>query len=310
MKEVKVKGGPMGGRLFFLILALVLLWTTMGQSGDVQQLLQKADQAYNQRFKLPDTGHYLTELNRYRPWLERAITLYEKAWKLRDQLDNQSQAHIANRLAQLNYELTFYLNPKTQQEQIELLLRQGKEYGLKSLRLNLWFKSWEGDDIKKALSFVNDVEALLWTAHCWGAWLQYHPMQGMVNIRKVKAMYERAIEIDESYWSGSAHNALGALLIITPDFLGGNDKKGKKHLQKALTIAPDYLINHTVYAEYWGFTYNIFGNKAGIRDRKLIKRELNFVLQAPVGKKHPFWNRQAKKNAKFLLAELARLSQS
>jgi len=55
-----------------------------------------------------------------------------------------------------------------------------------------------------------------------------------------------------------------------------------------------------VYAQYWGFTYDLFGKVNGIRDRDLIDRELNLVLDAPVGD-WPFWNREAKREAEALL---------
>jgi hypothetical protein len=156
---------------------------------------------------------------------------------------------------------------------------------------------------EKALSFVTDPAALLWTADNWGALFGYDPWQGMANVGKVKAMYERCLEVDETYWGGSCHNALGALLVTTPDFLGGDLEEGKRHLERAIELDFYYLENHVVYAQYWGFTYDFLGRMNGVRDRELIERELSFVLEAPIGR-WPFWNREAKKEAELLLKKL------
>jgi hypothetical protein len=129
----------------------------------------------------------------------------------------------------------------------------------------------------------------------------------MVNVGKVKAMYERSIEVEEGYWGGSSHNALGALLVTTPDFLGGDLEQGRKNLEHAIGLDETYLENHVVYAQYWGFTYDLFGNINGIRDRGLIERELDFVLAAPIGD-WPFWNREAKKEAEILLVTIKEVS--
>jgi len=77
-------------------------------------------------------------------------------------------------------------------------------------------------------------------------------------------------------------------------------EEGRSHLERAIEISPDYLENHVVYAQYWGFTYDLFGKASGIRDPELIERELDFVLSAQIGD-WPFWNREAKKEAEALL---------
>ena len=297
-------------KIFACLLMAVMATMSFGsivlsQQNQAEFLLHQADSAYQQRFALKDTGDFILELDQYRPFLEEAMAFYEKAWDLRETLSIQSQAYIADRLAQLSYELTAYYDSAQDKDKIEELLWQGKEYGFESLSLNPEFKE---DDLINTLQYVNDVAALTWTADCWGTWLGYHPLQGLINIAKVKAMYQRAVELDDSFWGASAHNALGALMMTTPSFLGGSKEKGKSHLLTALEIAPDYLINHTVLAEYLGFQYNSFGKKTGIQDQALIIKETSFVLNAPIGREWPFWNRVAKLNAQALLKELDTLT--
>jgi len=152
-----------------------------------------------------------------------------------------------------------------------------------------------------------DSAALLWTAHNWGAYLAFDPVQGILNVDRIKAMYEKCISVEEAYWGGSAHGALGALMVVTPEILGGNPEEGRTHLERGTALDPDYLENLVVYAQYWGFAYDFLGNVNGIRDRELIERELNLVLEAPIGD-WPFWNREAKEEVRILLAQLRELS--
>ncbi len=244
-------------------------------------LLDLADAAFSERF---DPSR-----------MEEAISYYESA--LSD-IPVQSEGFVLARLSQCYYELTTFSPGNTQDDR--RLFKKGREYGLRSLRLNPDFARLEDDDFKLAVSYVTDPAALLWTANNWGALFNYDPLLGMIDVGKVKALYERGIEIAEGYWGGSFHNALGAMLVTLPPFLGGSAEEGRTHLERAIEISPDYLENHVVYAQYWGFTYDLFGKVSGIRDPDLIERELDFVLSAQLGD-WPFWNREAKKEAEALL---------
>jgi hypothetical protein len=233
--------------------------------------------------------------------MTEAITSYEAVLPSLETLPVQSQAFVLNRLAQLYYESTTF-SPGNTPEDREAF-QKGKDYGLQSLRLHPGFAEWEDADFAKAVSFVTDPAALLWTADNWGVLCNYNPIQGLFQIGKVRTLYERSVAVDETYWGASAHNALGAALVVAPKTLGGNPEAGRTHLEWAIALSPDYLENRVVYAQYWGFTYDFFGNINGIRDRDFIEQQLNMVLQDPVGD-WPFWNQEAKKEAEELLRRL------
>jgi len=257
--------------------------------GSLSELVERADAAFRERF--------------FEGRMKEAIAFYELILGL-DPLPVQSQAFVLNSLSQLCYELTTFSEGDTPQDRH--LLLKGKDYGLRGLRLVPGFVEWEEEDFRKAVGVAGDPAALLWTANNWGALFEYDPLQGIFGVNSVRAMYERCLAIEESYWGASAHNALGALLIVVPEILGGDVEKGKRHLERAVTLNPDYLENRVVYAQYWGFAYDFLGNVNGIRDRALIERELGLVLEAPIGD-WPFWNREAKKEVQILLAQLREL---
>jgi tetratricopeptide (TPR) repeat protein len=266
--------------------------------------IAQGDRAYNQRFAI-EADEPMEFLKAYKPHIEGAIGYYEISIQDPSLLSAQSQAYVYNRLAQLNYELAKVLILEEGREQeIKDTLASGKEYGFKSLELHPGF---DREKFADTLNWVRDAATLVWTADCWGTWLGYNPMEGLVNLSKVRKMYEQAIAIDERFWSGSGHIGLGALLATTPSFMGGDLDEAKEHFERALAIDPDYLPASVVYAESYGFTHS-FGKRNGIRNRRLIEEKLSFVTNAPVGKERPFWNWEAKAEAELLWSELDRLS--
>lgn len=81
--------------------------------------------------------------------------------------------------------------------------------------------------------------------------MAFASLQGILSVDKIKAMYERCLSIVEDYRGASAHSALGAVLMVTSGPLGGDLEQGRRHLEKAIALNPDYLENRVVYAQYW-----------------------------------------------------------
>ncbi len=269
-------------------MSLTLVKVALADAPSATDLLAQANAAFDQRSSAQA--------------MDEAISYYRQCLPM---LPPQSQSFVLDRLSQCCYELTTFSPGNTAND--KKLFAQGKDYGLRSLRLNPAFARLENENFAGAVSHITDPAALLWTANNWGALFGYNLLQGMTDVGKVKALYERGIKIDEGYWGGSFHNALGAMLITLPSFLGGDPDQGKAHLKRAIALAPDYLENRVVYAQYWGFTYDLFGKVNGIRDLSLIQREFQFVISAPIGD-WPFWNAEAKKEAKALLQKSQEIS--
>jgi len=236
---------------------------------------------------------------RYQPaQLAKAIALYESLLDQLSAFSTDRQALVLNRLSQLYYEQAEA--DGAQGDANRQRFEKGKGYGLRSLELNPQFKAKENGDFSAAAKAVSDSAALLWTANNWGTLLGFLGLGGANQLGQVRALFERCLEVDESYWGASCHSALGALLATTPSFLGGNFDQAKEHLNRAVKLAPDYLTNHTAVAEFLGFTHDLFGKVNGVRDRSLVQSERQFVLDAPIGD-WPFWNRLAQTKAQALL---------
>lgn len=257
----------------------------------VADLVEQAESAFAER--------YIQER------MDEAIALYEMILPTIEPSETQSRAFVLNRLAQLCYEATTVSPGDTPDDWI--LFERGKAYGFESLRLNADFAREEGTRFDVAVSHVTDAAALLWTADNWGGLCGMSFIEGFTQVGKVRTLYERGMAVDEAYWGASAHNALGAMLVVTPAALGGDTDAGIAHLERAVALAPTYLLHRVVYAQYWGFTYDFFGQIDGIRDAAFIESELTAVLNEPITD-WPFWNREARKEAAALLQKLAEMT--
>jgi tetratricopeptide (TPR) repeat protein len=270
-----------------------------------RELILRGDGVYDERFRI-EAAEPMAFLTAYKPYIEEAIGFYALAVEDPILLLVQSQSYVYNRLAQLHYELAkvLILEGASVQE-IKGTLVAGKEYGFKSLGLHAGF---DRERFANTIDQVTDVAALVWTANCWGTWLGYNPIEGLMNLSKIRLMYEQAIRIDGSFWNGSADVSLGAILATTPSVMGGDLDEAKAHFERALKIDPNYLPASVVYAESYGFTHS-FGSRNGLRDRGLIEDRLAFVRDASVGQERPFWNWEAKAEAVLLWSEIERFSQ-
>ena len=273
---------------------LILLVGSVIASGEdsPSDLLAQADLAYASR----DDQEIMTE----------AIALYETVLIYLDDMPVQSQAFVLNRLSQLCYEASTFTVGDTPEDAV--LLEKGKSYGLGSLYLDPQVAELAGDDFMEAIAVATDVAALHWTASNWGILCGINPIVGLMQQENVLALFRRAVEVDPTYWGGSPSSSLGSLLIMSPEFFGGDKVAGLALVESSIEVDPAYLPNHVVLAEYWGFTYGYYGNLTGVRDADLIERELAYVLDAELGD-WPFWNRNAKQNAQRLLDQLHEMTE-
>lgn len=209
----------------------------------VEDLISSADAAFD-RF-----GGDFT-FKAYRQRLEEAIAIYEEVLTLIPEEAVQTCAYLLNRLSQGYFELAHaYLIDRDEREEI---FGKGKDYALVSLRLDPEFRRIETESFRAALGSTSDVAAIFWYGNNLGRYLDFHPLVAITGgVRDVKAAFERAIELDETYLAGGPWRALGSFLGQVPSFLGGDLERAAEAFERAIELGPDYLENYVDYAEYY-----------------------------------------------------------
>lgn len=283
---------------FICLLGLVLLSFTLQTSGQLSELLRQCDEAYAQNF--------------IKEKLKEAIECYEKVLTL-----DANNKHALNRLSQAYYEWGFAFlfvfaedRAKTREEQRAAYLK-GREYGLRSLRLDPDFKAAEeSKGLIEAIKLAKDVVAVLWFGNNAGRALEFErdPLKQLDEVRKVKVAFERAFALDEGYFAGAPLRSLGTMLANLPGFLGGDLERAKILLERAVAKYPEFLENHVLFAR----EYLVRAAKGKLPHevkqlRDQFEKMLTFVLKAPEGDKFILWNRVAKKQAEELLAKIDEL---
>jgi hypothetical protein len=81
---------------------------------------------------------------------------------------------------------------------------------------------------------------------------------------KAKMMFERVVELDEKFYNGGGHMALGMLYTSQGDAIGGNTELGKKHFLRAIEITGGkYLMPKVLFALNYGV---VTGNQKFFHD--------------------------------------------
>lgn len=182
-----------------------------------------------------------------------------------------------------------------------LFYRRGKEYGLKALwpekEQERVFSLPQDEFVRELSKFgKNNVSSLFWAAFCFGNWINLNrdDPAAFIHIPRVKAMMERVIRLDPSYYYGSAHTFLGAIASSRPKMLGGDLGKARSEFDEAVKINDQYLMHKVLYAQYYA---------VGSQDKKLFERLLNDVAQADAQSipKQRLANELAKRRAVFLM---------
>ncbi|CAN5487376.1 hypothetical protein BH10PSE17_BH10PSE17_31730 [soil metagenome] len=96
-------------------------------------------------------------------------------------------------------------------------------------------------------------ELMIWEGIALSSWAGEKGGLGALGlVKRAKALYESAIQIDGTVLDGSAYNSLGVLYYKVPGWpLGFGDKdKARAMLQKALQLNPQGIDPNFFYADY------------------------------------------------------------
>lgn len=150
--------------------------------------------------------------------------------------------------AQAYYGLGYGFNEDYRQERASKFYLRGRKHGLTALALsganNLekgYLDSFESE-IKKLDE--DDVPALFWTASNWAKWIDMNrdKPESLAQLPKPTAMMQRVLELDETFYYGSAHMYFGVYYGSRPPMFGGDFKRSRQHFNRAREITNGKLL--------------------------------------------------------------------
>jgi len=101
---------------------------------------------------------------------------------------------------------------------------------------------------------AGDERLLFLVISTWAAVVQANSgdYDQLADIAKIQLLTERLLELDETYFYGAPHLAMGSLHSILPPALGGNAAAARKHFERALEIGEGrFLSAYVMYAEQY-----------------------------------------------------------
>ncbi|NOX37661.1 MAG: hypothetical protein GXO78_09000 [Calditrichaeota bacterium] len=165
-------------------------------------------------------------------------------------------------------------------ERARMFYLRAREYGFQLLRTLPAFKDGiptQTEQFQQRLKHIRrkDVPILFWTAFAWGGWinLSKHDPQAVYDLNLVKAMMQRVLELDESYFFGAAHLFFGSVYGSLPRMLGGDPEKARQAFERSMSLSNQkFLLAYVYAARYYAAT---------TLNEALFDRYLQTVLDAP-----------------------------
>lgn len=161
------------------------------------------------------------------------------------------------------------------------LTRKAKDYAFRSLSLHRkQFSRVKDEPYPEFVTCLDsfrkkDVPYVFYTATAWAAWIQARSdsMDAIADLPKVRALIERSIALDETFYYGASHTIMGVLLTVRPPSLGGKPEEARRHFEKAIELGQGRLLTtHVMYANsYAKLMY----------EGELFFDLLNTVLESP-----------------------------
>ena len=191
------------------------------------------------------------------------------------------------------------------QKRAKILTAHAKDYAFRAMSIEnkVFAKVWDKpfNKFEEVLPTIKkgDEEILFLIISTWAAYIvaNQDKMDNLADIPKIKALAEKMLEMDEGYFYGSPHLAMGTLKTLIPPALGGKPEEGRTHFQKAIEISGgNFLPAKVMFAQKYAKL---------VFDRQLHDRLCNEVMETPVDivPELTLINTYAKKQAQKLLDE-------
>src|SRR5262249_17873307 len=159
-------------------------------------------------------------------------------------------------------------------------------------------------DARTTLSSMSkaDVPALYWTGVAWGGSLVLaeNSFARIGELVTVRALFTRALQLDEGWEGGTVHEAMIAVESL-PVLLGGSPARAKEHFDRAVALSN----GESAFA----YVALATGVAQPAKDRREFERLLRAALAIDVSKRPSIRlaNLIAQKRARYLLSQIDRL---
>lgn len=106
----------------------------------------------------------------------------------------------------------------------------------------------------------NDLGILYAYAVAWAGWVQVNSADwnAVADLAKVTALFERCLQIDETYERGGAHLYLGVIKSLLPPALGGKPELARAHFERARSLSKgeNLMVNVLMARHYARMVYD------------------------------------------------------
>jgi hypothetical protein len=147
-----------------------------------------------------------------------------------------------------------------------------------------------------------DVPALYWTAVAWGGALTLAENQivRLAELSTVRALFARALQLDEDWEGGAIHEAMIAVESL-PALLGGSPVRAKEHFDRAVALSN----GQSAFA----YVTMATGVAQPAKDRREFERLLRAAIAVDPAQRPSLRlaNLIAQKRARYLLTQIDRL---
>jgi hypothetical protein len=157
---------------------------------------------------------------------------------------------------------------------------QGYRFGMRALKTNRKFRKAvdSGMPIERAVKLLNkkQIEGLTWTSFSLAFWMMMNinDIMSITYMGELNNMVKRACELDGTYFYGLPYAVDAPLNAIASKMVAGcgleNAKASYKKMRKI--SKGKLLLGDALWAQYYA---------VAVRDRKLYRKILNDVLDAP-----------------------------
>jgi len=204
--------------------------------------------------------------------------------------------------AQAYYGLSYGFNEDKDSMRADQLYQRGLKHGLIALDLiglkNV--RKLNVDAFEQQLQKLDkdDVAALFWAASNWAKWIDLNrdDAASLIQLAKPTAMMQRVLELDDTFYHGSAHMYFGVYYGARPPMFGGDFAIAKSHFDRAREINNNkLLIVDLLQAQY--LSRQMF-------DRQDFHQRLTKIIDAPedLYPELTLLNQIAKRKARLLLS--------